>query len=359
MDIETTDEESKFGFVWGDNGQFTYLVNRNERVLRIPETDIRDIELLAAGELDPDDLSEELREKIDSLAKEGYFHEGEIMELSRPDDIGLLGRGFISLSIVAVSFFFLVSLSVDIFGAAMSGNPPSIGLLALGTAAMIPLLLIHEWGHYAVARRHIATSIGLGSINGIVPVAITDTTQSWILSRNRRIWINMAGSVAQFAATIPIVGLHYAGVAPEFTRVAIALSSSMIVFSLNPLFHGDGYLIAMDLLNETNIRSQANQDLADLELTPYSVYGVLSYGYALFSVLAMIVVAWLFYGVVGVGGSIAFLVVFKYADVSESRLGTLTEHKPEWLLEVRRQRGSEVPDPISVCHDQSSTSSEL
>ncbi|MDT7539353.1 MAG: putative peptide zinc metalloprotease protein [Actinomycetota bacterium] len=127
-------------------------------------------------------------------------------------------------------------------------------LLALNAAA----LLAHELGH-ALATKHAGRrvpAVGVLLYFGI-PSAFVDTTDIWMATRRQRLIATAAGpaSALTLAGAAQLVAFVDPALAPLAFKLAFAWYLNAL-FNLNPLMALDGYYLAMDALEISNLRQR-------------------------------------------------------------------------------------------------------
>ena len=127
-------------------------------------------------------------------------------------------------------------------------------LVALNAGA----LLAHELGH-ALATKHAGRrvpAVGVLLYFGI-PSAFVDTTDIWMASRRQRLIATAAGpaSALTLAGAAQLVAFVDPALAPLAFKLAFAWYLNAL-FNLNPLMALDGYYLAMDALEISNLRSR-------------------------------------------------------------------------------------------------------
>ncbi len=139
-----------------------------------------------------------------------------------------------------------------------------MGLESLLTVYLPALLMmmLHETAH-GLACKHFGCSV---REMGVVlyyfqPCTFCDVTDSWMLSREKRIYIMLAGIFAELVIWSFAVFLRQ--LTPEgsvVSKVALGLvltSGVKCLVNLNPLLKLDGYYILSDLVDLPNLRSRA------------------------------------------------------------------------------------------------------
>lgn len=310
--VEIADAE--YGFTWyrvegrhlleSDDGGFRQV---NESVVELLKT-------VARGELTAEELraqvdggpavvdesetsAEEVLALVERYVEEGVLREGEpVVRVEAPADIRLWPRVLAFLALLSV----VGSAVVPILAALPVTLVDRIGLPQVGAMMVFSVVLlgVHEYGHYVVGNRHFDPSIRVDTINGVVPAVITDTTGSWVLPRNRRVWVNLAGPSLELAAAVPLVLLHYAVPGHLLVQLALVVVFAHVGFALNPLIHGDGFWMLCDLFDLRDVRGRGIDDLTNRRLSWRALYVVLSYGFGVVLLLNVVVVLALVLGVV-------------------------------------------------------------
>lgn len=304
MRREVEIEDAEYGFTWHCvDGQYL-LENDDGGFRRVNESVVDLLEKLARGELTIAGLRQQVEggsavveesgttaEEVLSLV-ETYLDRGVLREdapvtrVVAPDDVRLWPRvvGFLAL------FAVFGSVVAPILGSVSPTFVSRISLfeLAVVTVLSTALIGIHEYGHYAASDHYFDPSVRFDLVNGVVPAVVTDTTGSWMLPRNRRIWINLAGPSLELAVAVPIVALHYAFPDAIVVQVLLLGVFGHVFFSLNPLMHGDGYWILCDFFGLRNVRSDGIDDLTHGRLSLRAVYVVLSYGFGVVLTLSVV-----------------------------------------------------------------------
>ncbi len=123
--------------------------------------------------------------------------------------------------------------------------------------------LFHEFSHAAACHYfggHCRT-IGLMFLV-FTPIAYSDVSDSWRLSRRRRIAVASAGVVAEFVLA-SICVILWTVATPGFTRgvltyVIILCTLQTVLFNANPLLRFDGYFVLSDLIGIPNLYQQSS-----------------------------------------------------------------------------------------------------
>lgn len=344
MKRERIIDTSQTGFIFVRGESFAVLKHPDGGVKKVPERFVDDLIQVAEGTVDPESFPQDFTEAVAQLRDEGYLFEGPVVELQRPS-FSLLP--YIVAAVALFAPYLIVAVEeLDLLLAVLSSVSvrPPLWLFLYGPLVMLPTVAIHEWGHYREAGKHVPVSFGIGTINGLVPAFKTYTTETWLLGPRHRMWVNLAGVTYQSAAAMPLVLIYYFDLVPPLPGFAetlpwllIGYVVGMFTFTLNPVYHGDGYLIMTDLLGEYNIRKKSRQAYRARDLNRYALYGLLSYGLVnvymiVSSVLTLVVWGWIIGGIL-VGIKVLFIVV----EYTESRAREFVSHEPTWVPEIRER----------------------
>lgn len=141
-------------------------------------------------------------------------------------------------------------------------SPGDFGLGGL-VVAFVGLLLAgigHEAAH-AIATKAEGRRVGKAGIGLLwfTPVVYVDTSDAWLLPRLRRVRVNAAGPLFNFALA-GIAGIAALGLSGRAQDVAVWLSLLNLVsvaFNLSPLLEFDGYYVLEDLTNTNALRRKS------------------------------------------------------------------------------------------------------
>lgn len=306
-------EDPEYGFRWYRvEGQ--YLLEAEDGYRRVNESVVELLRKLARGELtvaglrtqveggpavveESETTAEEVLSLVETYLEAGILRADEpVVQVTPPDDVDLWPRA----SAFAVLLAAFGSVVAPI---ASSVSPAFVSRMSLGQIGVVLVLAvgyvgIHEYGHYAVSARYFDPAIRLDLVNGVVPAIVTDTTGSWTLPRNRRIWINLAGPFLELVAAVPLIGLHYGFPNDPVVEALLLAVFGHVVFALNPLIHGDGFWIACDFFDVRNVRQRGLDDIAEFRFSWSATYVALSYGFGALFALSMVATLLAFSGVV-------------------------------------------------------------
>lgn len=281
-------EDPEVGFRWGES-EGTYYLEHPDRTgyRRVSEDALTLLRGLAGGDVSRADLADDddAAELVDRLRREGYLDpDAPVVRVERPPDVRLWPRSvaFVALSVVALSVGWVEWTTVEGYDALFAPTR-----LAAVVALTLLALVVHEAGHYVAARKFVDPTVRLGTVNAVLPAIITDTTGAWTLPRNRRRWITLAGPLVELVVLVGIAAVHYL-VFPDSLVLSAAVLSIVghLLFSLNPLVHGDGYWLLADTFGVVNLRTRGLRDLRRRRPSFAAGYVVVSYAYG-FAMLAV------------------------------------------------------------------------
>ncbi len=297
-------EDARYGFTWY-RVEDQYFLESEDGYRRVNDSVVELLHKLARGTLTLSELRaqtegrgtaieesgadpEEVLSLVETYLERGIIRKDRpVVRVTPPNDIELWPR--VGAFVLVLSAFGLVVAPI-----ASNVSPAFIARLSIRQIVSVTVLsfvfvAIHEYGHYAVSARHFDPSVRLDFVNGVVPAVITDTTGSWTLPRNRRIWINLAGPLLELVAAVPLVVLHYGFPNDPVVRLLLLAVFGHVALALNPLIHGDGFWILCDVFGLRDVRERGIDDAMNLRLSWQAGYVVLSYGFGAFLVLSMVV----------------------------------------------------------------------
>lgn len=296
MESEIERPDAVVGFTKVEIGEETYIRNPDGDLKRISDRAVALLEKLTTGDVTKEDLEGTPRELVEQLEAEGYLRpDTPVVRLIPPDDIRLWPRtllfvAFFGLSLLAIWAVLPGIFSADgIFSKSALYTPMRIGLVVFLVAITVA---IHETGHYLASKPFLDPSLRLGVVNGVLLTVVTDATEAWILPRNRRRWITLAGPFVEVVWLLAVIAIYYLflpeSVVLEATIVVIV---SQLFFALNPLIHGDGYLLMIDTFGVVDLRTKGVEDLRERDLSLAATYVVLSYTFGVLVLLSSFVYA--------------------------------------------------------------------
>nr|MDO8099071.1 PqqD family peptide modification chaperone [Candidatus Njordarchaeota archaeon] len=175
-------------------------------------------------------------------------------------------RYFLVFAIALVGFtFFLLK---DIFMSTLSSQTSFsmqgssiLGFLIFSIVLIFPILIIHELAH-GLALTHFGVNPGaLGTgLYYFSPMFYCDTSESWRLSRGKRVLVSVVGPLSTlFIGSVAGLLGHF-NVFPSITylfQMTFFFSYYIVLLNMAPMLETDGYYALMDILNIPNLRSEA------------------------------------------------------------------------------------------------------
>jgi putative peptide zinc metalloprotease protein len=161
---------------------------------------------------------------------------------------------------ICFSLFFGVGV-YTLFTASLTIEPNDyLKVLVLFYAGMF----LHEIGHISACNHFNASPGGIGGgFYFIFPVLYADISNIWLLNKQKRVIVNLAGVFAEllFATVLLFLG-HFQ------TDLGLIATAYLVIvrafFSLNPFLRGDGYWVLSDLTSTANLLNKANNKLIDV-----------------------------------------------------------------------------------------------
>jgi hypothetical protein len=173
---------------------------------------------------------------------------------------------FLLFAIILVGF--TAFLLRDVFFSTLSSSESFtmqgsaiLGFLVFSVILIFPILVIHELAH-GLAMTHFGANPGeLGTgLYYFYPMFYCDTSESWRLSRGKRVLVSIVGPLSTlFIGSVAGLLAHF-NVIPDATyllQMAFFFSYYLALLNLAPMFETDGYFALMDVLNIPNLRSEA------------------------------------------------------------------------------------------------------
>lgn len=328
LETEVEKSDTRYGFTWV-MVEGTYRIRSpDDQFKQVPEVVIdtlreeasdTTIEELIAKTAERDSSAADVLREMD---EKGFIREGAPVErLYPPEDIRILPR------LLGVGVLMSLAGALWVVTASRLARPfldHPIQYLLHSVPVLLPLVVcsvvVHEAGHYYAAwKQGLDPSFGVSVINGVTPAVVTRTHGGWSLPRNRRMWNTLSGPAVGLIWTLGVFALYYTVVPHPGVAVAGLLCFNLQFAALNPLFHGDGYLLMTDLLDERNVRTRGITDLKERRPTWRAAYAVVSYG---FVIVGFAVNAAFGYVVGDVAGSVVVLAV-TVSIYAESRLNVV------------------------------------
>lgn len=136
-------------------------------------------------------------------------------------------------------------------------------------------VIIHELGHYVAMQplKNVSLSVHW---SGPVPLLSIIQNEVWKLGKWKRVWINMAGFVADLFVLgfASFIGFFFQQLSPWIWSFFIVHLIRMLI-SIFPFMPGDGYWILVDLLDKPNLWPQSLTQLKQGKMNWLSVYALL------------------------------------------------------------------------------------
>lgn len=299
----TDDVVDTFGFTWGETEGLVWLRDDDGNYKRVDPDFLADLRALASGERAISELPAEKAAAVTHLRDAGFLDPGgDVVEYETPDGVALRPR----LLAFAVAFALLTAYVCYRLLATGTSAPAGVaagwGLIesvVLSIPVFVGLALVHEAGHYVAARPYFRPTLDVTLLNGVFPAFVTRTNDAWRCPRSVRVWINLAGPLADCLQCLVLAALSLF-VFPESSLLAVVpvFEYLRLLFSLNPFVRGDGYWMIVDWFGATNLHTRGVRDLKNLDPSVGALYATASAATTLFAVGAMGYFAASFVGVV-------------------------------------------------------------
>lgn len=283
-----------FGITWGETEDVIWLRNDDGEYKRVEPEFLDILQDVAAGERAVVDLEAEAARAVEILREEGYLESGgEVERVATPDPVDLRPRVAAFGLVMVLLTAFVGKQLVDPVGEAATPGAIDVGRqLVIAGALFFAMALVHEAGHYAVARRYFEPTVRPRLQKGFIPSLVTHTTGAWECPRSVRIWISLAGPFADATATLLLaIGALTVLPAGDLLAAFVVFEFARILFALNPLLQGDGYWILVDGLGLTNLQTRGTSDLRARRPTWAAAYVLAS---SAFSVALLGLMAYVF-----------------------------------------------------------------
>jgi putative peptide zinc metalloprotease protein len=168
-----------------------------------------------------------------------------------------------ALFMFAVAGIYLVSRQLDVFLATAVGFFSLEGLVAY-TLTIILVKIFHEFGHAFVAKAKGLRVPAMG-VAFIVfwPIAYTDTTDAWRLTKRRdRLAVGAGGIAVELGiAAISLFLWNLVSDGPARSLLFLLATTSWVLsllVNLNPLMRFDGYFLFSDLVGIRNLEQKSH-----------------------------------------------------------------------------------------------------
>ncbi len=122
---------------------------------------------------------------------------------------------------------------------------------------LISIMIMHEFGHAAACKYHgiQPSDIGFGFYI-FFPVFFANVTNIWILSKNKRIIVNVGGIYFQLIINLLLIIISYYYNNNILTKI-INVNLFVACYSLIPFLRNDGYWIYSDYFNIPNLSTRS------------------------------------------------------------------------------------------------------
>lgn len=328
LETEVEKTDTRYGFTWVRTDGKYRIRSPDDEFKQVPKVVVDTLEEKAA-DTSIEELIAETDERDSAAAgvlremHENDFirEEASIERVRPPDDIRLWHRALGVAVLLCLTGVLWVETASRL-AQPLLDHP--IDYLLGTVPVLIPLVIcsvaVHEFGHYVTAREQgLNPSFGVSVINGVIPAFVTRTHGGWSLPRNRRMWNTLAGPAYGLGWTLGVFALYYTLLPYPGVAVAGLLCFNVQFAALNPLFHGDGYLLLMDLLDERNIRTRGITDLKQRRPTWRAAYAAGSYGFVIVGFLVNLAIGY----VLGDFTGSAVVLCVTIAIYAESRLNVV------------------------------------
>lgn len=302
LETEVEKTDTRYGFTWVcTNGKYR-IRSPDDQFKQVPKvvidtmkeraTDTSIDELIAETAEQDSGAADVLRE----MDEKDFIREDASVERVRPpDDIRLWHRA-LGVGVLLCLTGALWIETISRLAGPFLDHP--IRYLLDSIPVLIPVVIcsvvVHELGHYyAASKQGLDPSFGVSVVNGVVPAVVTRTHGGWSLPRNRRMWNTLAGPAFGLFWTLCVFTLYYTLWPHPGIAVAGFLCFNLQFAALNPLIHGDGYLLMTDLLDERNVRTRGITDLKERRPTWQAAYAAISYGFAIVGFVVNLAVGYL------------------------------------------------------------------
>ncbi|MBI3522141.1 MAG: cyclic nucleotide-binding domain-containing protein [Chloroflexi bacterium] len=168
----------------------------------------------------------------------------------------LFGRAGLGLALV------LGTTGLFVFALEFAEFPSDLGLvgLAIGFVGLFLAGLGHEAAH-AIATKATGRRVGRAGIGLVLltPLIYVDTSDAWLIDRHRRVFVNAAGPVFNFAlaGVCALAALLATGSFRDLLLWLAGVNLVSVAFNLSPLLEFDGYYVLSDLTNVQRLRKRA------------------------------------------------------------------------------------------------------
>lgn len=143
----------------------------------------------------------------------------------------------------------------------VAARPDAVEHLFAAFLLYLLSVFFHELGHAAAVMRYGGRPLGIGiGLYYIFPAFYTDVTESWAMSRSRRVVVSLGGVYFQilYILLLVVASMFYPSPFWYFTIFLIVFGG---LFAMNPIFKFDGYWVMTDLLGVVNLREWVTRHL--------------------------------------------------------------------------------------------------
>lgn len=279
------------GFTWGETDQLTWLRGPDGGYKRVDPGFLETLRALADGERSIADLSPEEREAVEHLREAGFLDDsGTVRRLPTPEGVDLrprLAAFGAAFGLLTLYVAYRVATGTDVPTVA-TADAGVLWQLAASVPVFVGLALVHESGHYLAARPYMETGVEPTLLNGVFPAVVTKTNDAWRCPRSVRVWINLAGPLADTLQCLALAALSlFVWPGSAILAVVPVFEYFRILFALNPLVRGDGYWMIVDWFGATNLYTRGRRDLRAGKLTRRAAYAVGSLAFTVVGAGAM------------------------------------------------------------------------
>jgi putative peptide zinc metalloprotease protein len=205
-----------------------------------------------------------------------------------------------------------------------------LGTCLLALIVILPVSFLHELSHAIICVHYKleCKKMGIGLFY-LIPYFFTDTTDTWILDKNKKIWVSLIGPLSTL--TIGLLLFLFSHIVPSSYVILPFIQSAgffcivMFLFNLCPFVESDGYYVLMDVLDIPNLRENAFQLLANV-IGHHSTQVKLDFPIKSFKIkIILLLFAWscIFWSI------LLFLIGFKWSIVILQELCSLLVAVPQ------------------------------
>jgi putative peptide zinc metalloprotease protein len=230
---------------------------------------------------------------------------------------------FKSEKFVFSSFTFFIFLTGYIlFFTKRNFDITSQSILILPVISLV-VLIFHEIGHATACYTYGAKNgpIGFGFYL-LTPVMYADVTDSWKLTKDKRLLIDIAGLYMEGLIMTIFTVIYYLSGIDFFLYVAIVIIFNTVI-NINPFLKFDGYWILCDLTNTYNLRELSDRNLIDLLKLKTKAFKASNYLFAFYALLNFLFLGWFLF----------YMTYFRFMDLVEFPINIFLYIK-SWILQT-------------------------